>query len=164
MQYIKKSTTTFILICTLTFSFFLLINVNFVYAKNRCECQNKVIYTVNCDNCPSTCTSNASYGVFVSCSAGGASSGGPVKLENPLGKGQDNPSVLIGKVINAVLGIVGSLALVMFIYGGFTWMLAAGNKERVQKGKDVLVWAVIGLVVIFSAYALVRLVFRGLGA
>ena len=71
---------------------------------------------------------------------------------------------LFSKIINAVLGIVGSLALVMFIYGGFIWMLAAGNKERVQKGKDVLVWATIGLVIIFSAYALVSMIFTGLGA
>ncbi len=86
-----------------------------------------------------------------------------VTLPNPLGEGNDDPNILIGKVINAVLGIVGSLALVMFIYGGFTWMLAAGNQEKVQKGKDILIWATIGLIVIFSAYALVKFIFTGLG-
>ena len=85
----------------------------------------------------------------------------PVTLDDPLG--ETNPQVLIGRVINAVLGIVGSLALAMFIYGGFIWMTAAGNKERVEKGKNVLVWATIGLIIIFSAYAMVKLVFSGLG-
>ena len=76
---------------------------------------------------------------------------------NPL-KGIDTPQQLIGKVINAILGIVGSLALVMFIYGGLTWMLAAGNSQSVDKGKSILIWATIGLVVIFSSYALVNFV------
>ena len=66
--------------------------------------------------------------------------------------------VLLGKIINSVLGIVGSLALVMFIYGGATWMLSAGNQEQVTKGKNILIWAALGLVIIFTAYALVRFV------
>ena len=89
------------------------------------------------------------------------SDGGAVELENPIG--ETNPNLIIGKVIEAALGIVGSLALLMFIYGGFIWMLAAGNNERVQKGKEVLIWATVGLVVIFSSYAMIKLIFQGLG-
>lgn len=85
-------------------------------------------------------------------------SGGNATLPDPLN--HITPEELIGKIINAILGIVGSLALVMFVYGGFMWMLSAGNKERVQRGKDILIWATVGLVVIFSAYALVRFVFQ----
>ncbi|MFH0891782.1 MAG: hypothetical protein V1867_03310 [Candidatus Falkowbacteria bacterium] len=86
---------------------------------------------------------------------------GDVCLESPIDA--ENPQELIGIAIRGLLGIVGSLALIMFIYGGFTWMLAAGSAEKVQKGKNILIWATIGLVVIFSAYALVRFVFEGLG-
>lgn len=83
-----------------------------------------------------------------------------VSLTNPLGTpGPDIPT-LIGQVINAALGVVGSIALVMFIYGGFTWMTAAGNAEQVTKGKNIIVWAAIGLVVIFASYALVRFVIQ----
>ena len=81
-----------------------------------------------------------------------------VSLTNPIG--ETDISVLIGRVIKAILGIVGSLALVMFIYGGVTWMTSAGNAEKVQKGKDTLVWAAIGLVIIFASYALVRFVIQ----
>lgn len=95
--------------------------------------------------------------------------GGVVKLCNPLvgncaaaDQSGPDPQQLIGKIINAVLGIVGSLALIMFIYGGFTWMLAAGNAEKVKKGKDIIIWATIGLIVIFSAYALVKFVISGI--
>ncbi|MDI6751434.1 MAG: pilin [bacterium] len=80
---------------------------------------------------------------------------GTVCLTDPL-KGA-TPQTLIGKIINAVLGIVGSIALLMFIAGGFTWMTAMGNKEKIQKGQDTLVWATIGLIIIFSAYALVNM-------
>lgn len=93
---------------------------------------------------------------------GGESSGGVVTLNPPIANAT-NPNILIGKVIQAVLSIVGSLALLMFVYGGLTWMMAAGNNERVQKGKDILMWATVGLVVIFSAYAAVRFIFTGLG-
>ncbi len=79
----------------------------------------------------------------------------PTTLDNPLGEGNTDINVLIGTIINAIMGIVGSLALAMFIYGGFTWMTAAGASEKVQKGKDIIIWATIGLIVIFSSYALV---------
>lgn len=76
-------------------------------------------------------------------------------LTNPLGS-VSTPQALIGRVINSVLGIVGSLALLMFVYGGLIWMTSSGNQEKVKKGRDTLVWAAIGLVIIFSAYALTR--------
>lgn len=69
---------------------------------------------------------------------------------------------LIGQVIKAVLGIVGSIALLMFIYGGFLWLMSAGSPERVAKGKNVLIWASVGLVVIFVSYALVNFVIGSL--
>jgi type IV secretory pathway VirB2 component (pilin) len=85
---------------------------------------------------------------------------GTVSLLNPINippEAKDAPiPYLLGTVINSVLGIIGSLALVMFIYGGATWMLSAGNQERVTKGKQILIWATIGIVIIFTAYALVK--------
>lgn len=91
------------------------------------------------------------------------SANGIVTLDNPLG-GIESPQALVGQVINSIFGIVGSLALVMFIYGGFLWLTSAGSAEQVKKGKDIFIWAVIGLVVIFSAYSLVRFVIQGVGA
>ena len=88
---------------------------------------------------------------------------GIVTLDNPLGD-IESPQALVGQVINSIFGIVGSLALVMFIYGGFLWLTSAGSAEQVKKGKDIFIWAVIGLVVIFSAYSLVRFVIQGVGA
>jgi len=75
-------------------------------------------------------------------------------LTNPLGNitvGQ-----LIGNVIRAALGISGSIALLMVVWGGFLWMTSSGNSERVEKGKNTLMWAALGLLIIFGSYIIVN--------
>ncbi|MBU4421767.1 pilin [Patescibacteria group bacterium] len=85
---------------------------------------------------------------------------------NPLKKycknGVCDPALLLGGIIKAALGIVGSIALLMFLYGGFLWLTSTGNEQKITKGKSVLVWAVIGLAVIFMSYAAVNFVIGAL--
>jgi len=83
---------------------------------------------------------------------------GEACINDPLNLGAGGVPILIGRIIKAILGVVGSLALVMFIYGGFLWMTSSGNRDKVEKGKNTLVWATIGMVVIFASYALVKFV------
>lgn len=68
------------------------------------------------------------------------------------------PAVLWGRVLKAALGLVGVLSLVFFIWGGFLWMTAAGNQERVKQGMDTLLWSVLGLAAIFASYAILNVV------
>jgi len=82
-------------------------------------------------------------------------------LENPLGN-VTSVSQLYGKIIYAFLGLSGAVALIMFILGGFSWMTAGGNEEKVKKGRDTLIWATMGLVIIFSSYAVLRTIFETL--
>lgn len=56
-------------------------------------------------------------------------------------------------VASLIVGITGSFALLMFVYGGFMWVTSAGSAEKVKKGKQIFTYAVIGLIVIFGAYA-----------
>ncbi len=87
----------------------------------------------------------------------GEGSGSTVKLTDPLspdGETHITVPMFIGRIIKAALGVVGSLALLMFIYGGFIWMFSAGNPEKVAKGRSILIWASLGLVLIFSSYSL----------
>ncbi len=88
-----------------------------------------------------------------------------IKLENPLGGGTGVTSVplLIGNIIKTILMIVGALALAMFVYGGFTWLTSGGSADKVKKGKDILIWATIGLIVIFTSYTLVDFLLTALG-
>lgn len=62
---------------------------------------------------------------------------------------------VIGRIIQAILGVTGSVALLAFIYGGFLWLISAGNPDQVKKGKEVMKWAVLGLAVIIGAYMIV---------
>ncbi len=69
---------------------------------------------------------------------------------------------VIGRVVKAVIGISGSAALAVFVYGGALWMFSAGNPDKVKKGRSAMVYAAIGLAVIFLSYALVAFVLRAL--
>lgn len=65
-----------------------------------------------------------------------------------------SPSQVVGSVIGIVLSFVGVIFLILIIYAGFTWMLARGNESEAKKAKDLMYDAVIGLVIIMSAYAI----------
>jgi len=71
---------------------------------------------------------------------------------------------LIGTVIRAILGVVGSLALLMFVFGGLAWLTSGGNEKRVAAGKDTIIWAAIGLVIVFFSYVIVKFVLEAVGA
>ena len=49
------------------------------------------------------------------------------------------------------------------VYGGFLWMTAHGNEEQVTKAKNLITAALIGLVIILSAYAISVFVISKLG-
>lgn len=87
-----------------------------------------------------------------------------VSLPNPLGSGADKTDIpkFLGQIINYAMSILGSLALVMVIYGGLTWMLSAGNDDKVKKGKEIVIWSVAGIGLIFLSYVLVRFVIMAL--
>ena len=88
-----------------------------------------------------------------------------VPLDNPLTGGQGADVVKeANTLIKGALGITGILALIAFIWGGIEWLISMGDSKRIQKGKDMMIWAVIGLIVIFGSYAILSLVFKVLGA
>jgi len=66
------------------------------------------------------------------------------------------------RAMNYIFSFVAGLAFVMFIYGGFTWIFSFGNSEKVKKGQQIFVYAVIGLVIVFSAYILVSFLLTAL--
>lgn len=86
---------------------------------------------------------------------------GVVVLENPIGD-QNDIAALIGKILEAILGILGSVTLLMFFYGGFLWLVSAGNAERVKKGVQTMTWAAVGVFIIFGSYAILRAIISGL--
>lgn len=59
-----------------------------------------------------------------------------------------------GQIIGVLLSFVGVLFLILMIYAGLTWMTAQGNSQQVDKAKDLLINSVVGIIIVFSAYAL----------
>ncbi|PIR06604.1 MAG: hypothetical protein COV55_03715 [Candidatus Komeilibacteria bacterium CG11_big_fil_rev_8_21_14_0_20_36_20] len=84
-----------------------------------------------------------------------------VSLPNPLSV--DSVPEFISNMIRGLLGVVGAIALFFLILGGFQWMTSQGNADKIQKGKDSMVWSIFGLVMVFVSYILINLVFQILG-
>jgi len=61
-----------------------------------------------------------------------------------------------------VLGIVGSLTLLMFIYGGFIFLISAGSSEKISQAKKIITAAVVGLIIVFSSWLIINFVFKSL--
>jgi len=74
-----------------------------------------------------------------------------------------DPNLIIKSVITAALGVVGAVALVMFIYGGAMWMIARGNGQYVTTAKNTLIWSTLGLILVFGSYALTSYIFEVIG-
>ena len=83
-----------------------------------------------------------------------------VSLTNPLGT--SDVREIVARVINAAIAISGSIALLMFVYGGLVWLASMGKPDWVEKGKKTLTWAIIGITVIALAYIITYTIFAGL--
>lgn len=69
--------------------------------------------------------------------------------------GTDVPVVqTVANIINILLGFLGVIAIVLILIGGFKWMTSQGNEEKIGEAKKLLGAGVVGLVIIFVAYAL----------
>ncbi|MDD5291263.1 MAG: hypothetical protein PHZ04_04100 [Patescibacteria group bacterium] len=67
--------------------------------------------------------------------------------------GDINTSTVAGGVVRIFLSILGIIFIVLMIYAGYLWMMARGNEEQVNKAKDLIRDAVIGLIIVVAAYA-----------
>jgi Type IV secretion system pilin len=68
----------------------------------------------------------------------------------------DSANTIIGTVVNTLLFILGAVAVIMVIIGGFMYTVSGGDAGAVGKAKNTILYAVIGLVVAFLAYAIVN--------
>lgn len=64
----------------------------------------------------------------------------------------------IGTVLSAILAYTGTIFFILVVYAGIMWMVAAGNEENIKKAQGILKTAIIGLIIILSAYAITQFV------
>lgn len=68
--------------------------------------------------------------------------------------GSNDLASIVGIVIQALLGLLGVVFLVYMIYAGYNWMTAQGDEDKVNKAKDTIRRAIVGLIIIIAAYAI----------
>ena len=65
-------------------------------------------------------------------------------------------------IVNVLLGFLGIIAILGILYGGFRMMVAGGNADDTEAGRKAIVAGIIGLVIIFTAYAIATFVIQSL--
>lgn len=70
---------------------------------------------------------------------------------------------VVNNVIEIVIGVLGLVAVFVMIYGGFTYMTSTGDASKVQRGKNIIIYGLVGLVVAILAYAIVKFVGGAIG-
>jgi len=61
-------------------------------------------------------------------------------------------------IVRALLSFLGVLSILIILYGGFTWMTAGGNEEKISQAKKIISAGIIGLIIIFTAFAIAQFV------
>ncbi|MDP4127593.1 MAG: pilin [Bacillota bacterium] len=54
----------------------------------------------------------------------------------------------LGLIQSWLLGIVGGLAILFIVYGGFLYVTSAGNQQRIELAKKTLTYAILGLILV----------------
>jgi hypothetical protein len=78
------------------------------------------------------------------------------------GLGSKDVRQTIASIINVALGLLGIVAVVIILIGGFEWMTAGGNEEKTGEARNRIFAGIIGLAIILSAYAIAQFVISSL--
>lgn len=96
-------------------------------------------------------------GVSTNASAQGAAQAGAEAA-----RGNGVPATLFGdgglvtNITNILLFVVGALAVIMIIWGGLRYATSAGNAANVTAAKNTIMYAIVGLIIAFLAFAVVN--------
>ena len=105
----------------------------------------------------STCNNNITKGVANGASNAATGSSGNITCTSD---GEDGSSInaLATKVVNIFSIIVGAVAIIMIIYGGFRYITSGGDSGNVGNAKNTLIYAIVGLVIVALAQVIVHFV------
>ncbi len=85
-----------------------------------------------------------------------ASKGGYVTSDAP------TLMLVVGTIIQGVLGLLGAIFIIIMVIAGYTWMTASGNEQKVEKAQSMIKRAIIGLVITLSSFAIWTFIFENL--
>jgi len=75
----------------------------------------------------------------------------------------EDPRDVAVNIVRYLMTFLGIIAVVIILWGGFKWMTAAGNEDKVASAKKIIAAGAIGLVVILAAFAIVTFVINTTG-
>ncbi len=84
------------------------------------------------------------------------------EIGNTLGLGNKDPREIAANVIKVILGFLGIVAVIIILLGGFKWMTAGGNEDKVGEAKKLIVAGIIGLIIIVASFAIATFVLNSL--
>ncbi len=76
----------------------------------------------------------------------------------PIGLPANDPRIIASNIIKIFLGFLGIIAVAIVLVGGFQWMTALGDEEKVKKARKLIGSGVVGLIIILAAFAIVNFV------
>lgn len=88
---------------------------------------------------------------------GGLEAAAPQEL-----KGVSDPAVIIGNVVSALIGVLGAVLFIYLLWGGYKYMTAGGEPNKVKEGTDTIRNAIIGIVIVSLSYAIASYVLERL--
>lgn len=65
---------------------------------------------------------------------------------------------LVANVLSVALPLIGIAGFVMMLFGALQWMLSGGNSQSVEKARNSMVFAVVGLVLALSSFVIINLI------
>lgn len=80
------------------------------------------------------------------------------------------PAELIGPegvfthITNIALGIIGAIAVIMLVWGGFRYIISGGDSKKVTDAKNTILYAIVGLIIAVLAYAIVNFVLNSISS
>ncbi|MFA6106084.1 MAG: hypothetical protein WC745_00180 [Patescibacteria group bacterium] len=84
-----------------------------------------------------------------------------------IGLGNEDPKSIIVNVIRVILGFLGLIAVIIILIGGFKWMTAQGNDDKITEARKLIQAGAVGLVIILAAFGitqfLIKTVFEATG-
>ena len=89
---------------------------------------------------------------------GGAKSAATEEQKTATGTGFFEEDGMFRQIVNVFLFIIGAVAVIMLVYGGFRYVTSGGDASAVTAAKNTILYAVIGIIVAILAYAIVDFV------
>lgn len=80
------------------------------------------------------------------------------------------PAELVGdggiftRITSIALYVIGAISVIMLIWGGLRYILSGGDSKKITDAKNTVLYAIIGLIISFLAYAIIRFVLNAIGA